>query len=976
MLTTSVAAIAAGQFKDDDAAAVEGLSDLGGGRIWANRDELVRTGTQQMMSRMDPRAMQYPEMFGKAARGFPSRRQEQPPGERLIPISPPTSKFGIVISPDTPIRTLTDPRNKLKQHTYAARNGNMHGNLRLRAPTIPYPRPGLSHSGAQLVAPRKPNPRIQGLLSATGTSRANNTPVAASLLDRKRANAVFEEKIKYVKGGGTDLNKYVWAIVLLSPAEAPHMGYFTLFLKKKEAYSLENEVVLNIVRGEAEKGNQVVLGIKENEVRESSHTLVFETAAKAKDFLATVSRLLNGGIDIITQQTPVIAVVVPEELNKATTTTTQDVAGLGVTPTTENTLTSSVPTVVSPAQPKVEDVLAPTAPAVVQPSHIESLELKAALDSVNDDEAGTLADLITIPSTHGTVDHEVANAHGKEPNTAQVKANLPDLLSGEDDTTSDSVIETTIDAAQAADSVAGSDVQGLESPLFDLGADELSPPRSRLAFTSNAAQLEGLDAWYQASPETTCSGHQDHNVVNNDTGFSEKTPGQGDDDAQRMLQCLRAMVENLLLGFGNAGVAGNTSAELKRTIMTIKQTVAGSIRAYAPDASYFPNLTERQKLQVVEDFIAEPEDTQEVTAIRSSKETSVPAAGSCPRSSTATAVDSSPPRVPRIEYSAQRLLDARPDAVAPPEWLKKLDFLPLVPGREPAKGPIEKKPVKPESFAQAAPSRSPTPIKPGTDGVELERSVSITPFGRNVVTRPAAPPTPVRSPSPAVAKLESKFEKLTLRDEPAKSPAPTVKVEDAPGPVQQSTPVPRPANPPSAHTLKAKKPSPSVAQPVPLTHKGPLAERKPGTNGTAAAAGGSKFPTQPKVETFGSKDLDCLKNELETNIRGAAFNIPQQARPTAAGPPAAKAENVQPQAVTAVDKSNGHANGQLTPSGLNPQAAHFHPPPTNQPTGPAQQKVAPGGGIRGLNNSRWATPTEAKVEKEGRFTGLHFKKPH
>lgn len=991
----SAAAIAAGQFKDEVAAAVEGLSDLGGGRIYATRDELVRSETRQVMARIDPRTMQRPEMFGTAAPGFRSRHHELHPGQAQMPNKPAMSKLGIVITPDTPVRTLANPSNKIKQRTYAKKGNNLH----LRGPTN-YRAAGSTLADAQGVAAQKPTARFQSLTSAPGPPK--KTPAAGTLLDKKRANAVFEGKVVFIKGGGTDLKKSVWAIVLLSPADAPYMGHFILFVKKKEAYSLENEVVLNIVRGEAENGKEVVLRIKENEVRESSHRLVFHDAAKAKEFLATISRLLNGGIDVVPPENPFVAVVVPEEAHQATT---RDVAGPGAVSVTEDMATSSVPSVAAPTQPNVEVGTASTAPAPTQLGDTESTKRKAAPVSINKGEAGSSVNPVTSPSLNGSVGHDAAHGHGKEPKKAQVKAHLVDLLSGED-LPSDSIVETVINASQPAGTVADSDMGGLDSPLFDLGPDELSSQQSQPAHTSNTDQLEGLDAWYEANPSS--SGHEDHGVVKNDAELPDKTPGQVGADTQPMFQCLQGMVDSLLAGFGSVGVAGNSSVELKQTITAIKQTVVGSMRSFARDPSYFPGLTEQQKLQVFEDFLAEPEDTQEETtqpeaglqdtAVQSTEETSDSGADTSSPSSAATAV---PRRIRRMEYSTQRLLDARPNAVAPPGWLKELGFLPPVPAS--AKGAAAKEPVKQESSGQATPTRSATPFKPGTHGILPERSVSVTPLGRNLLPRPAAPPTPVRSPSPAIAKLELKFEKLSLRDELVKAPVPTVKVEEASSPVKQSTPVLQPVNSPLPPTLKVErpnfevdkptvkvdkaaikvdkpavkvgkptanveKPSPSVERAVPLYHKDHPAERKVGTKDSASAAKHSELSTQPKVDTSGSKALDSTKRELKANIHGAASNLPKQAKRAAAGPPASNAENARAQVVTAVAKSDGHANGQLTSRGLDPQAAPCHLPLANQQTGTTQQNAS-AGGLRGLNNSRWATRTETKVEKEGRFTG-------
>jgi hypothetical protein len=941
---------------------VEGLSDLGGGRIWANRDEFVRTGTHQMMSHMDPRTMQHPEMFGNAAQGFRSRGQELPPGHRLIVNNSPTSPHGALIDQNTVVMTVANTTNKVQERTFATQNGKIirqgPANRHAAGPVQPI---------VQAIAPRKSTMRIQSSTSSHGAPPAKKAPATGTLLDRKRQNAVFEAEIKYVKGGGTDLNKFVWAIVLLSPTNSPYMGYFILFLKKKEVYSLENQVVLNIVRGAADKDNHVLLRIKENEVRESSHRLIFETAVNAKDFLATVSRLMNGGVDVVPSETPIVAAAVTNMTDKPTTPATPSIAGQVALLHPQNDAAKPIPAVVPSTQPKVDDAKVPMVSVPAKTSHIESLKSKAASVSATNGEAGTSANPIIIPSANDTVGQEVPNGRYEEPETVEVNAPLPDLLSGPDVTSSDSAIETRIDAAQPTDYVA-------DSPLFDLGADELSPSRSQTAYTSNMDQLEGLNEWYEAKLAAVPSDDDDHDAAKDDSASSDKSAAHVGDDTERMLECLKAMVKTLLLGFDTQGAAGNTKAELNRTISTIKRTVADSIREYAPDASYFPNLTMQQKLQVVEKFLAEGEGTQEETAIQSADETLVPEPGNSPPSSAATAVNSSPSRVTRIEYTPQELLDARSNAVSPPAWLKKLDFLPPVSGRQSVKEgsvrkePVKQEPVKQESFRQATPSRSPTPMKPGTHGILLERSVSMTPFGRNLATRPAAPPTPVASPSPTIDKLEHKFEKLSLKDESGKLPSvSSLKVEEAPSPVQQPSSGPKAINSASKPIVKVEKPSPSVDHPAAFTDQAPMTQRKVDVNGSASA-------THPKVETFVSKDLETIKREVKVKVHGA-FNFAQQVKPTAASPPAINTENIRPQYLTAVAKSNGHSNGQLTsPARLNPEAASFQQSVANYQTGPTQQNAPAGGGTRGLNNSRWATPATTKVEQEGRFTGLGFEK--
>ena len=994
ILTKSAAAIAAGNFKDDDAAEVEGLDDLGGGRIYATRDEEVRTRTCQMLSQMTPFGLQRPEALGLATQGFRTRGQEHLSGQRLVPNNPPTSKNGIVLTPDMPVRTFTTTANKVQERTYATKNGDIiRGHIQAQAPHNHHAA-GPSLLNAHAVAPQKPSVKLQSLTKAPGVSVAKKTPATGTLLDRKRQDAVFEAEIKYVKGGGTDVSKCVLGIALITPTDSSYMGYFILFLKNKEVYKLENNVVLNIIRGAIDKDNQVVLHIKENEVRESSHRLLFKNAATAKGFLATISRLLNGGVDIVSEEKPVVANDGTDIPAKPTTATTKTVAGNGAVHDTKNKSTNIVATVNAQTHLKVEEAKVPAVRVTAETTHIQDLTSKGTVVPAQNGEKGTAANPIVISFCNDYVTQKGRNGHHEEPNNSEVEAF--DLLSGSEDTLSE--MGSAIGIAPSAAPIVKENQQAVNSPLFDLGADDGSPSQAQRPYPSNVHQLEGLNFSCDASSRID---HDTNEVAEDDSEPSQKSPTPVQDGIRLLHEMLVGMVESVLVGFRNHGTAGSTSAEVNRTTSTIKKTVADTMCSMAPNPSFFPNLTLKQKLQVVVDFLDEPEDTQEETSTQSVAESVVLECNESSGSSTVTMIDSSPSVTTRVEYSAKQLLDARRNAVPPPDWLGTIPFLPPVPVKtsrmdkktdnqgDVKEDVIHQESIKqesvmqessnPESVKQDSPSRPPAPIKPGNDGILQGHMDSMKPLGR--IARPAAPPTPATSPSaavtsevpatasqaPTVAKLELKFEKLSLKDASVKSPtAPTVKIEGASASVKQTS-----------HS--AAEPTKSSPAPTATALSG-SAERPATLTGLKVGANGANKTTEKGSSGTKDSNLQSTKHGLKAQVQGVAFDFARQPQPETGSGPVGNAKNDSPQTVIAVAKSNGSLNGKLiSPGRLDHRGATSFDSPrasdANHRVDPTQQNEAAGNkAFLGLNSSRWARTTTKKVEMEGQFTGLFLEK--
>lgn len=976
---------------------MEGLDDLGGGRVYANRDEMVRGEARNMMSRMDPRALQRPETYGPAASHFRSRGQELPPSQMLALSSSRSSVLGIVLEPNMPLTTLTPTKNvttgRVLESTLASQNGQVTQSVFQSRTRAGRRAAGPTQSSAQ--------PQLRGPLSqrvtASPTQPAKNPSAAGTLLDRKREDAVFEAQVKYIKGGGTDLNKFVWAIVLLSPTEPPYMGHFILFVKKNDVYNLELNILLNIIKGKADNNNQVVLRLNENEFRRSFHRLVFQDGAQAKDFLGTIDRLMSGRVENAPSATPIVAAVATSEPVRPAIVTTQNATKANKT----------------------------VKPAVV-----------ATQNTTKANETGMVStNTVTVSQSNG-VKEKAVNGQRTEANIVAAKPDPADLLSGPEDVPpalpADTLHEARPVAAPTPDHN-GQATTATSSVLFDL---DFSPLQAGNAHSSNMDLLSGVNPWYisdsdrdkinegqdpmggvanEPNPWSTSSAEDDKEIIDGevvdgevtedevvieDEKLSEDEPLiQGQDDRERMHQSLVTMLLTLLAGFDTMGTTGNTPDEVNRTISTCKQTVANTIRSlYASDPSYFENLTEQEKHQVIDDFLASPvasaievDDTQEESAAQAGEEEQVaepvhaptsvnttdaegPVAepGNAPSSVNTTTVDPRPSR--RVEYSQQQLLNARPNAVPPPKYLGELDFLPPAPRREPAREPVKNAPV-------TAPGTT-TSVKPGSKGIE-HRPVSVKPLGdvHTQISRPATPLTPQASPSRAFVKLEAKFQKLSLEDKPVASQSePAVKVEKANPSVKQRS-VTAPVKSTSALNVKTEKHSSSVKQSTPVNQgapqvdQAPLAERKLNTNIPAPTGKTTEHAAQAPI----AKTKEAIQRELKMKVHGiAAFNFSEQRQPTNATTPAAvNTENVQPIAAPPVAQTNGHSNGQLTsPGRLDPQARAFQPRVTDQQTGPRPQvdRPAPAGGPRGLGNSRWATPASTKVESEGKFTGLGFEK--
>ncbi|KAH8902714.1 hypothetical protein BR93DRAFT_941370 [Coniochaeta sp. PMI_546] len=1014
-----ISAIASGDFKDDDAAAMEGLDDLGGGRIYATRDEMVRGEAHDMMSRMDPRAIQRPELYGPAARDFRSRGQELPPSHPLELSNSHSSKLGIVLEPDKPVRTFTKP-NKAQEHTFTSKSGQIIRNI-LHSNGSPgrhyanNAKPNTS-SSMRAPAPQKGTVRIPPLTATSGSQPAKKPTASDTLLERKRQDAVFEAQVKYIKGGGIDLNKYVWAVVLLSPAAPPYMGYFILFIKKKEVYNLELNIVLNIVQGANENNNQVILNIKENEVRKSSHRLVFQDADKAKRFLKTISSLQKGGVSNVASDTPNMAAMAIDLSGNSATGTTKAVFTQASVSRTEIKTSMPASTALPPIRSHFNGV---KASVTTQPTHTGSRKTEtspasilAKSDPAKDDHAGmSSANAAVVPPAIDIVKTDMLNDQHIKAKTVLDNPSAVDLLASLDYIRPDSPMGTPANTpagiAPLAARVAGKNEHATDSTsnvLLDL---DFSPPQHGNAHSSNMELLLGVDPWYSdsvldsvievqdqademddeapdASSSSTNIPRVNENVAENEPQHEQEPLVQGQNDSERMHHSLVTMVLTLLAGFDNKGRAGNTPAEVNRTISTTKQTVAATVRSvYASDPSYFGNLTEDQKLQVVNDFLELPianaieiEDGQKELTAQCAEEALMPESANSLCSTEDTANN---PPMPRKEYSPQQLLNARPNAVQPPEWLGQLDFLPPMAGRGPVIKPVQG--TVPDSVAKVTvtTSKMPDPVKTGSEGAQ-DRPVSITTLDGvlTVVSRPATPLTPVASPSPLVVKLEHKFEKLSLEDKPEKtSSPPAVKIEKTSPTIGNSSSLADAVKPSSTLEVKVESFPPPVKRHGPLIDLAPLAERKLNIDVCAPTAKKNEQSTQPQTQAPVVKTKDAFERELKIKVHDvAAFNFSTQRKPNSATPTANNSKSVESSAVTHVAKSNENFDGQLTsPRRLNPEAAVFQPRVTNQQTGPPQQNAPSPGGMRGLSNSRWASPAMTRVEGEGKFTGLGFGQP-
>jgi hypothetical protein len=828
-----------------------------------------------------------------------------------------------------------------------------------------------------------------------------------TLFDQKRRGAVFEELVKYVKGGGPTLKKAVWAVTLLTPAEAPEMGCFILFIKKNDLYQLEQNIVLSICQGVADTDGQVILRVRESPVRLVSHRLVFQNADKAKDFLRVLIRLQKGG-----ELEPVAVSVVEtdQSVQPPSITTRSD------TLQTEATVTQHSPTVTSPAkckvderrveQPEDDEPELPAAPPKARSARelyqVSAKSTEAPSDQPKKSPVNTVIASQPEDCVPGV---KVSNGHTDEPKDVAVETAAPEVSSTQQTTSSDDVAPATAgpttsvdDGLSAMDNEKPSKIQekAPASLLFDLAADDASPQRPR-AVNSNMDLLSDVNPWYtdtandtstssiaeeQLAPSVLAEAASEPNPWSND-GVAEQQDGvsdQQDDGEQedqlaeqseaekevvleRMRKSLMVMVFTLLAGFERSGAAGDTTAEFEATIVSIKQSIAHTIRPMAASPSYFGKLTEEDKYQVIEEFLAAP-----VRFIEPSSDEEDAEAEDSAISTAATAVDPPPPRLSRIEYSMHKLLSARNNAVRPPAWLGELDFLPQLPGQDPVK--------------KSKPVRSATPISAGT-GPDQSRSVSVTPLRHTLVLRPAAPPTPVESP---LATEQSLAEAMAEAD--ALDALVEHKPERAKGPV-----LPKPVSDPRL-LFPDRKPIPPEGEDINIFMER-YAEKKReiffSAEGYSLAPVKDEFsPPAPAVKTKqevqqdfknkvaavavtspAAKTKQEVQQDFKSKVAAVVTNSTGTSKSVGTTPrePDAKATQMVP---PANGQANGCTNGQTkSPGRLDPLAAAFEPNHANHETVASTENTPLATGEhKGLGSSRWASATTTKVKQEGRFTGL------
>jgi hypothetical protein len=756
------------------------------------------------------------------------------------------------------------------------------------------------------------------------------------------------------------------------------MGYLFIFLKKEKERPLERELPLNLVRAQAGEDDKVVLRIKENEIRESSSRIIFESSNAARDFLLAISRLLGGVADLIATGFPVPV---------GTVSTTSSSPGLDRVQADHDPL----PTMGSEATSN-QVITAANVPCQLEfgenksSADTQNLVFGAAAANTGDTETLTSVDPDTIRLSDGAVSQTSVDGHGVETENIGNKAPILDLLSGSEDTFSDMASPVTV--AQHTTNSTNSEDRDFASPLFDLAIAEHSSQIPSPVYKSNIDQLQGLDFGGHIDACNTEGNHDGQEDIEEVQDSSSVTlvaaPAQG---AHGLVHLMQDMFRAVLTGFGNAGIAGITDVERKRTETKVKQDVATTVRGLATNPAFFAGLTSEEKLEVIKEWVSEPEDTEMIPGTDTAEDFLVQVAGGLYVSSSVTAADTSPSRQPRKEYSAKQLLDARGDAVQPPDWLNKLPFLPRAPAIEPSEtyhvqdSPLNNmaldKPVtqvaakedifKQDNVEQATLSESSTPLKKST-------TQNIPIKDANRVTRPAAPPTPAASPSTAVAppaaniaKLEHRFERLTLKDKPAAMPSMTP-LERAKEVVPAVLATQLPAN-----SVPTGDKSDTVHS---VEHPANLEDPKMTVSGFASSREQAVQKTQCKDMTSASKDLSTVMHELKTKIHATAFDFTKQPQPGQPTEPANGRKNVPIQrSTTTAAKSITPSNGELMcpvqlDSGPDPLQSHV----TNNILDTTHEKAPVCKPTRGLNSSRWAKEATQKVEREGRFTGVNGKK--
>ncbi|KAB5539468.1 hypothetical protein GE09DRAFT_1226280 [Coniochaeta sp. 2T2.1] len=988
-------ALEGGLFKDKTAEEVAGLDDLGGGRSYANREEMVRGEVGRALHRMNPLTMQH-----QAPQRHPMLR-----GPELHPRhqnrNARQSKLGICFMPDMPIHKFGPGSNRITTNVLAPIDGNAAGgntqpnhvrptNLLPQATDLPKPQgtaSGHPGSAARATGPSPPPARTNGhpvvpqratmrvqpsaptFVQWAGAARTNGHPMVpqqatmgsrpsappsgpnptgksqgtGSLLDLKRRNAAFELKVKYIKGGGTNLNKSATVIVLVTQDKIPHMGYYLLFVEKPdESYRLELNVVLNIVQTAVDSAheNHVLVRIQENETRVSVHRLIFGNAGAANQLISTIKYLMS-------------------------------------------------------ARPKVASSASPTKPAALEVDGRDNNT--SSTPSAAATPGKQIAQHVAIASTNGTVNtNSTANTNGTANTGGTANTTMVDLLS---DMEMSDVVNDQLSSAGTAANKTPAIVH--DNALFDFEAEDPAPTRALTDVSSNTDMLTGVQfntnlqeaavmeedvTSEMAAQEAIKTQVQDmagdgaHETVMNDDGqsvFPENAV------AARMYDTLVQKSLSFLDDF--AIPVGETDAQRSETLRPIRETIAEAARGWVISIpSYFSDITVEQKLQVVDKFLAnttttgpkenatEPEtstqgqNAAEGTATQSPDEASIPESGHSPTSTTAavassfhssedtyvespalsstTAVDS----LVRYRYAQHEMLAINNPAATPPLGLSGIEW-PVQGGQRARQSTVSTAADNDTDINEthATPDHPVTPKTP-TSGPPSDRPVIVTPLGRNMATQRATePPTPpMTNQVPTVDKLCRGFSGLSLMEKPksAAPPTPPVAKEE---PVREApAAIPKPADDQTNGTQSAVV---NEEQVTPVD--APTVQVNNAENATPAA----RVEISDNATPNASRSLAEIAN-MENGTRNAA-------------PPTGQVNN-RDNRTLATRGSRVNNTENATPVAVAPAA-----PVNGHPQGAVQQIAAPRVvEHRGLGASRFAPEAHIQVRHPGEFRGAEFER--
>jgi hypothetical protein len=251
-------------FDDDDAEAVKGLDDLGGGRLHANRAE-VKQLTAELLSGM--------EKHGRMARQFQRKGQELPPASRLTARNNRVSQLGIMHVNDMPIRSF-GPK-------YAATAPP----LQTKTNQVK-PRKEKGISKVTQPAAIKPTAVQENKQKVSGVEDKPSLPEKPPVItdsDQIPKSAEFQSKIKYLD----DRQQLVLGMVYLSKAPPPDPGYFTLIVEGKMICHWPLSQWQNFLN----KDNGVIIKFRGIGGKDISYDLLFREKSTFLDFISTLSRL-------------------------------------------------------------------------------------------------------------------------------------------------------------------------------------------------------------------------------------------------------------------------------------------------------------------------------------------------------------------------------------------------------------------------------------------------------------------------------------------------------------------------------------------------------------------------------------------------------------------------------------------------------------------------------------------------------------